>query len=278
MRFILRTRTTHDIATLVKVLGSGDTGFHDFLINDYLNPRDQNGSLDACSILAYLAAKTEGIRLGTFVTPLPLRHPVLMASTAASLDVLSGGRLILGIGAGNPALKWNKYVEWESEGVRVGKTSEGTELLLRLWKEDKVTFNGKYYQTSEAQIIPKPVQKPNPPLLFGGGGDRMLRTAGRYADIVSPPLSRASTVEQYGEVKRIVLEAAEKAGRKEEIKFAYRGPEQAVGMPPPDRKIVLGKVEDALKVGASYFIVGLEVEGLAESVKVFRDEVIVPYA
>ncbi|MBI2184752.1 MAG: LLM class flavin-dependent oxidoreductase [Thaumarchaeota archaeon] len=277
MRFILRTRTTRGVETLVKVLND-NPGFYAFMMNDYLNPRDQNGALDTWSVLTYLAAKTEGVRLGPFVTPLPSRHPVLVASAATSLDHLSSGRLILGIGAGNPTLGWDKYVQWDKDPVRVDKTREGVELLLKLWSEDKVSFNGKHYQTKDASIIPKPVQKPHPPLLFGGGGDRMLRLAGKYGDIVSPPLSRASTLEQYEQVKRIVFDAAEKAGRRDKIQFAYRGPEQAVGGPYPDGKAISGKLEDAVKAGASYFIIGFEVDGLAESVRRFADESMSSYS
>ncbi|MBI4258083.1 MAG: LLM class flavin-dependent oxidoreductase [Thaumarchaeota archaeon] len=277
MKFILRTRTTRGIETIIKVL-SDNPGFYAFMMNDYLNPRDQHGALDTWSVLPYLAAKTEGIKLGPFVTPLPARHPVLIASASTSLDHLSNGRLILGIGAGNPTLAWDKFVRLEKDPVRVDQTDEGTELLLRLWSEDKVTFNGKYYQTKEASIIPKPVQKPHPPLLFGGGGDRMLRLAGKYADIVSPPLFRASTLEQYEQVKKIVLDAANKASRKDKIQFAYRGPEQAVGGSYPDSKVIAGKLEDATKAGASYFIIGFEVDGLSESVTRFADEAMSSYS
>src|SRR5215831_19242301 len=94
------------------------------------------------------------------------------------------------------------YASWDPAKTRVDKTREGLRLMLRLWNEPKVDFNGKHYVSKGAILEPKPVQKPHPPLLFGGAGTRMLKLAGRYADICYiPPWNKI----KHEDAKRIVL-------------------------------------------------------------------------
>src|SRR5207245_8090746 len=98
------------------------------------------------------------------------------------------GRTVLGVGAGWSTTEFEGYSVWDPPKIRVEKTEEGLQLILKLWHEPKVDFNGKYYHAKGAVLEPKPVQKPHPPLLFGGTGTRMLRMAGKYGDIcmISP--------------------------------------------------------------------------------------------
>jgi alkanesulfonate monooxygenase SsuD/methylene tetrahydromethanopterin reductase-like flavin-dependent oxidoreductase (luciferase family) len=101
-------------------------------------------------------------------------------------------------------------VNGTSPKIRVDKTKEGLELMIQLWTQKKVTFEGKHYRAKGAMLDPKPIQKPYPQLLFGGHGDRMLRLAGCYADICYiPQFSLDATLEDYLEDKRKVLRAAE---------------------------------------------------------------------
>ncbi len=155
---------------------------------DHFNPIA--GSVDGpCyegwTMLAALAAQTERIRLGLMVAGNTYRHPAIHAHIAATVDQISGGRVDFGIGAG-----WNVY-EHESMGIplyepaeRIKRLGEACALTQRLWTEDVVDYDGVYYQLKEARLEPKPVQKPWPPFVIGGGGEQLtLRVVAKYADI-----------------------------------------------------------------------------------------------
>jgi alkanesulfonate monooxygenase SsuD/methylene tetrahydromethanopterin reductase-like flavin-dependent oxidoreductase (luciferase family) len=142
--------------------------------------------MDAWVLLGYVAAKTSTIKLGTVVTPIPFRPPAQLAKIVATVDVLSGGRAILGVGAGWHQPEFDGFSRWEPAGVRVDQTTEALDLITRLWKGSPVDFQGTHYSASGAQIAPTPVQKPHPPLWFGTRGRRMLRLAARYADCWIP--------------------------------------------------------------------------------------------
>ncbi len=119
-----------------------------------------DSTLDTWQMLTFLSAKTETIRLGTWVTPIPLRPPGLLAKTVSTLDLLSQGRILLGVGAGVTQRMFEAYAQWDPPSSRVEKTREGIELILRLWREKKVDYDGRYYKAKGAILEPKPVQKP----------------------------------------------------------------------------------------------------------------------
>ena len=137
------------------------------------------------TLLSALAAQTSRLRLGIMVTGNTYRHPAVLAHMAATLDVISGGRLDFGIGAG-----WNEY-EHESMGIplykpgeRIRRLGEACEIIKRLFTQRLTDFDGRYYQLRQARCEPKPIQKPYPPFVIGGGGEQLtLRIAARYADI-----------------------------------------------------------------------------------------------
>ena len=132
------------------------------------------------------AAATTTLRVGTFVLNNDLRHPAVLAQDLATIDVLSGGRLEIGIGAG-----WNKpeYDEigmaFDPVGTRVSRLEEAVKVLKGLFGAEPFSFDGDYYTIRNRDGQPKPVQKPHPPLMIGGGGRRVLGLAGREANIVS---------------------------------------------------------------------------------------------
>ena len=123
---------------------------------------------------------------------------------------LSGGRVILGVGAGWSTVEFNGYSEWLGTKSRVDKTMEALDIITRLWTEDSVSHKSKYYTIEEAVLEPKPVQKPYPKLLFGSSGKRMLRLTGRMGDYCYIPPWQ---MQNAAEMKETVLDAAEKAGR-----------------------------------------------------------------
>jgi len=140
--------------------------------------------LEAYTLLGGLAARTNRVRLGTLVTGVTYRNPALLAKIVTTLDVISAGRAILGIGAA-----WYD-VEHEGLGVafppvaeRMDRLEEAVQICRSMFREELPTFEGRYYQVHEARNLPRPVQPGGPPILIGGGGEkRTLRLVARYAD------------------------------------------------------------------------------------------------
>lgn len=140
-------------------------------------------TFESWTILSALAEATRKIRIGTLVTCNVFRYPSLLAKMAATVDVISGGRLNFGIGAGWHDAEAAAYgIPFPRAGVRVEMLDEALLIMKKLWTEDKATFKGKHYSINEAVSIPKPVQRPYPPILIGGGGDKMLRVIARHGN------------------------------------------------------------------------------------------------
>ena len=134
--------------------------------------------------LAHVAAVTETIRLSTLVTGATYRYPGLLAKTVTTLDRLSGGRALLGIGAG-----WYERehlglgVPFPPTAERFERLEETLQICLQMWSDDNGAYDGKHYQLAETFCVPPPVQQPHPPILIGGGGERKtLRLVAQYAD------------------------------------------------------------------------------------------------
>ena len=142
------------------------------------------GSNDAWTLLGALAASTERLRLGTMVSPVTFRLPAVLAKAATTVDRISNGRVELGMGTG-----W-----WEQEhrshgipfppiGTRFEMLEEQLEIVHGLWSDDVFSFRGVHYRLEECRFLPKPVQRPHPPIVIGGrGGPRMARLVARWAD------------------------------------------------------------------------------------------------
>lgn len=136
--------------------------------------------------LATAAAVTERVRIGAFVFANDFRHPAVFAKETATLDFLSDGRLEVGIGAGWLRSEYEATgIPFDSAGVRIDRLAEAIPLIKRLWIEDNVTALGRFYQVTDLSILPRPVQTPHPPVMVGGGGQRLLALAARHAEIVA---------------------------------------------------------------------------------------------
>jgi F420-dependent oxidoreductase-like protein len=140
--------------------------------------------LEGYTALGYIAARTERMRIGLLVTGVTYRHPGLLAKTVATLDVLSGGRAQLGIGAA--------WFEEEHDGLgvpyppiaeRFERLEEAIQICFQMWSDDDGAYEGKHYKLAETLCVPAPVQQPRPTLLIGGGGEKKtLRLVARYGD------------------------------------------------------------------------------------------------
>ncbi len=156
-----------------------DLGYATILVPDHLG--DQLAPLPA---LAAAAAGTT-LRVGTFVLNQDLHHPVVLAKEAATLDLLSAGRLELGLGAGWRAEEYRRAgITFHPPGVRVARLSEAVAVLKGLWSGRPFSFTGDHYRITQLEGRPLPHQHPHPPLLLAGAGPRLLALAGREADVV----------------------------------------------------------------------------------------------
>jgi F420-dependent oxidoreductase-like protein len=140
--------------------------------------------LEGYSVLNFVAAKTEKLRLGLLVTGVTYRYPGLLAKTVTTLDVLSGGRAMLGIGAA-----WYERehlalgVPYPPVAERFERLEETIQICEQMWSDDDGPYEGKHYQLAETICVPRPLQSPRPPILIGGGGEKKtLRLVAQYAD------------------------------------------------------------------------------------------------
>jgi probable F420-dependent oxidoreductase len=154
-------------------------GFDAIWSGDHIMTRHPR--LDTMALLATYAAITERINIGTAVYLMPLRHPVTTAKQVSSLDLLSRGRFIFGIGVGGEIPQ-----EFDAVNVPVRergrRTDEGLEILMRVLREEHVTYEGAYYQLRDVTLLPRPAQQPHPPLWIGGRSDAALRRTARFAN------------------------------------------------------------------------------------------------
>ena len=171
-----RTATPLDLREIRIVAERAEAlGFRDLWVTE--NTLDENYSVDPFLILTYAAAHTAKIGLGISVVVLPMHHPVHVAHAAATLDFISNGRAILGVGLGPP----HDYADFQVPMERrVRRFTEGVELIKALWTRPVVDFQGEIYQLAKAGIALRPVQQPHPPLWLGGAHENAVKRAVRY--------------------------------------------------------------------------------------------------
>jgi F420-dependent oxidoreductase-like protein len=163
-----------------------DLGFDHAWLVDHLVDTDGppgNPIHEAWTLLAGLAARTSRIRLGVLVTSNTFRHPAVLLKSAVTVDHISGGRLILGLGAGWHVDEHRRYgIELPEPPERVDRFAEAVELISLLMSQERTTFRGRYYHLEDAPLEPRPLQVPRIPILIAAHRPRMLRLAARYAD------------------------------------------------------------------------------------------------
>ena len=168
-----------------------ELGFEAVLVNDHIivdgSPRSLTSwgnTYDPLMVLSYVAARTTRIRLGTSVLIMPYRNPVATAKMLATLDQMSGGRVIAGVGVG-----WNE-TEFAALGVpfheRGARTTEYLRIWQACWASDPVTFHGEFFAFADMHVKPKPLQQPHPPLWIGGSSHPALRRAAEFAQVWQP--------------------------------------------------------------------------------------------
>lgn len=158
-----------------------ELGYDTLLVTDHLTPQ-----LAPVPAMAAALEATTRLRVGSYVFSNDYRNPLMLAKEIATLDVLSGGRVELGLGAGWHVRDYEMLgIPYDPPATRVSRLMESVRLMDRLFAEDAVDASGRFYTVRGARLLPKPVQRPRPPLMIGAGGPRMLRFAARHADIIA---------------------------------------------------------------------------------------------
>jgi F420-dependent oxidoreductase-like protein len=296
---------TSQIADSLKnlITKAENIGFDSFWVMDHFHQiqfvgRPEEPMLEGWTIISMLAGITTKIKLGTLVTGIIYRYPSVLAKVAATLDVLSKGRLYMGIGAG-----WNEQeslaygISFPSNQERMLMLEEAIQIIRKMWTEEPyASFNGKYYQIHNAYCNPKPIQKPSPPILVGGSGERKtLKIVAKHADACnlfgSPETVRkkldilkehCKTVgRDYDSILKTKLGAIIIDDNSDMVKNRVR--ETFRGIPEEQIKefVIYGTPEDVLiqieileQVGIQYLIVDLEPSREVEALDTFANKVI----
>ncbi len=242
---------------------------------------------EAWTLLSALAMETKSIKLGPLVACNSFRNPTLTAKIAATLDVISKGRLIFGYGAG-----W-KEEEYEAYGfpfrdpvTRVKQMREGITLIKKLWTEERTNFQGDFYQVKNAICKPKPMQKPHPPIMIGGGGEKYtLRIAAEIGNIWD---RWGASIEEYKRKVSILQEYCDDLGRKiDDLELSWSGPfligkdktqlNKKINLYGREKGIFctyntcIGILQDFIDLGCKQFI--FVISGFNDEKEVFMDEI-----
>jgi F420-dependent oxidoreductase-like protein len=279
------------------------SGFDSFWVMDHFHQiqfvgKPEEPMLEGWTIISMLAGITTKIKLGTLVTGVIYRYPSVLAKIAATLDVLSKGRLFMGIGAA-----WNEQeslaygISFPSNQERMLRLEEAIQIIRKMWTEEpNASFSGKYYQIHNAYCNPKPIQKPAPPILVGGSGERKtLKIVAKYADACnlfgSPETVRkklnilkehCKTVDRdYDSILKTKLGAIiiydNNEIAKNKVQETFRGiPEEQIkefviyGTP----EDITRQIQELEETGIQYLIVDLEPYKELEALDTFADKVI----
>jgi probable F420-dependent oxidoreductase len=184
-------------------------GLDSLWVSDHLMYTEPDTSvLEALTTLTAVAMETKRVKIGTKVLSMPFRHPAILAKMGSTLDIISNGRLILGVGAG-----WYER-EFKALNIpfdkRVSRMKEGIEVLKSLWVNPLTTYHGSFYHLEGAESWPKPLQKPHPPIWIGATGPRMLRIVSELGD---GWITTNQSPEQYGHSWKTIQDHAGELGR-----------------------------------------------------------------
>ena len=273
-------------------------GFDSFWVMDHFHQIQfvgefQEPMLEGWTTQSVVAGFTSKIKLGTLVTGIVYRHPSVLAKIGATLDVLSKGRLFMGIGAAWNVDEATAYgIPFPPVKERMQRLEEAVQVISKMWTEERASFNGKFYQLHDAYCNPKPIQKPHPPIMIGGSGERRtLKIVAKYGDACNI-FGSVETVKKKLEVLR---EHCRSVGRdydsilktklghvvidtnKERVTEAMkrlpeeRRTEYAIYGTPED---VRKQVEAFRDVGIEYLIVNLEADRELQALDLFGSEVV----
>ena len=204
--------TSVNIAVLAEELGFDSIWVYDHFHNV---PKPAHEAVFECwTTIAAISQRTSRIRLGQMVGCNSYRNPGLLAKITSTVDVISGGRLDWGIGAGWYENEYKGYgYEFAKPSDRIGMLRETVEIVKSMWTEPETSYDGKYYKMSRAHCDPKPLQQPTPPIWIGGGGEQLtLRVVAQHADVSN----FGSSVEEFVKKREILKDHCKAVGRDED--------------------------------------------------------------
>lgn len=246
---------------------------HAWLFDHFLplGPDPTGPCLEGWTLLAACAARTERLRVGLMVTGNTYRHPAVLANMGATVDIIAHGRLDFGIGAGWNELEHSWYgIPFYTTGGRIRRLAEACEVIRRLWTETTVDFAGRYYQLQGARCEPKPVQKPYPPFVIGGGGEQLtLRVVAQYADIWN---FAGGPVEQFRHKSAVLDQRCAAVGRDP---AAIRRSVQ-LAVEPDDLAATREALRGYIRAGASHLVLMLRPPYPADIIRRLATEVVEP--
>jgi F420-dependent oxidoreductase-like protein len=186
-------------------------GFDSVLFVDHMWARGlpDVDHFECWTLMTAIAMSTQRLRVGALVLCNSYRNPALLAKMASSLDVISGGRLVLGVGAGWMDEEYRAYgYPFPNVRTRIEQLDEALDVMKRLFTQPRASYQGKYYAVEDAPHLPRPLQQPHPPILIGGAGEqRLLRVVARHADIWNCPNNHAENLPRKLDVLRGHCEA-----------------------------------------------------------------------
>ena len=255
------------------VVKAEELEYDSFLTTDHYMLPWGNETLETWVYLSYLAGKVSDIRLGTGVTPIPFRPPGLLAKMISTLDLVSNGRVIVGVGLGWYQDEFEAYGSWDPNPIRFEKTREALDLMIKLWREDEVDFEGEYYSAKGAVLQPKPVQKPHPPLWFGGVGKKMLKlTAEKGSGWIALGPRWApiyTTAEEYRKCTEEIEKHRKDLSRNGEFTFS------CIIAPHESVKEFAREIEEYKEAGMDYLVLGIaRVRDSLDLIKRFRKDIV----
>ena len=172
-----------DVAVAAEQNGFGSIWLPDHAMQNHNGGGTDKPMFEAYSLLSALAVRTEQVSLGAMVSPVTFRNPALLAKTVTTVDVISGGRAVLGIGAAWDTTEHPAYgIDFPSAGERLDRLEEAVQICRLMFTEEDPTFTGKHYSIDHAINSPRPIQASIPIVVAGGGEKRTLRIAARFAD------------------------------------------------------------------------------------------------
>ena len=247
---------------LEEVRAAEDAGWYGVWLADHYMPNTGDttparGDVYECwGLLPALAAVTDRVRIGTLVSPTSVHHPALLAKRAATIDRLSAGRMVLGLGAGWQINEHHAYgIELEPPGKRVSRFEEAIQIVRSMLSEESTTFHGACYDITDAPCDPKPVQSPLP-LLVGTRSPRMLRITARYAS----EWNTWGTPEQAAGHRAALVETCDKVGRDPAtMRTSVNAMVDLDGsMPPPGRAALFGSAQQLIDQFGQYAELGFD--------------------
>jgi len=280
------------VALTAEKLGYVAGYVYDHFVSHPSNDRSDT-LFEAYMLLSAISSVTSKLRIGQIVTSNSFRHPPLLAKMTSTLDAMSNGRLEFGIGAGWFGYEYDSYgYKFDDLKTRVEQLDESITIIKKMWQNQKSSFKGKHYSIKNAICNPKPVQKPHPPIIVGGGGKMLMKVAAKHATRYNHPFGTAEILEEkikllhkncklikrdHNEIENSVLLRVLVGKDKDDVKdivsklkkknesiadFIIRS-KDSIALGTPDE--VTSYLEQYTKIGISYFIVNFI--GLSKSLE-----------